>query len=273
MMSHTRRSNPQEQTLANKAFALLREDILGGWLEPGSRLRLIELQHHYGLGISPLREGLMRLQSEGLVIGVGQRGFTVPPVTLAEFADLVRAREHIETIALTDAVAYGDAEWETEVVAAFHRLSLATIPRDLKDVEAAKSFQALHCGFHQALVAGCGSPWLLRLHAQVLDHTERYRARVLQHLQSRASKRPRHIIGEHRAIMEAVLARNAPRACGLMRDHLRETLRAFRGAWEQQEEKSDARAPHARRQAPRTKKTGNPPAGHAQRKVERLSRD
>ena len=55
-----------EKTLAERALRLLREDILAGRLAPDARLKVAALQARYGLGISPLREALLRLSSEGL---------------------------------------------------------------------------------------------------------------------------------------------------------------------------------------------------------------
>ncbi|MEO8859573.1 MAG: GntR family transcriptional regulator, partial [Burkholderiaceae bacterium] len=122
--------NPTEKTLAERAWRLLRDDILNGKLAPDTRLRINLLQQTYGIGLSPLREALLRLLSEGLVIAEGQRGFAVAPVSLEELYDLSRARTSLDIGALTQAMAQGGPDWEAQVIAANHLLSRTPLPLD-----------------------------------------------------------------------------------------------------------------------------------------------
>ena len=62
-------------TLREAAYQHLRADIVAGHLEAGKPLRLEALRQRYGLSFSPLREALMRLQSERLVLSTALRGF------------------------------------------------------------------------------------------------------------------------------------------------------------------------------------------------------
>ena len=140
-----------EKTLAERALRLLREDILAGRLAPDARLKVAALQARYGLGISPLREALLRLSSEGLVVAEGQRGFAVAAVSLAELEDLTRARICLETSILAEAIKHGDAEWEAGMVAAYHRLSRTPQPGDPRDREATALWEQRHRAFHDAI--------------------------------------------------------------------------------------------------------------------------
>lgn len=209
----------QARTLASQAQDLLRRDILSGSLAPGQRLRTKDLQARYGLGLSPLRESLQRLSAEGMVVNDEQRGFAVAPVSIAELEDLTVARSALESIMLPMAIAQGNADWEGDIVAAFHRLSRTALPHGPADTADASLWEMRHRGFHHALVAGCGSPWLLRLHAQLVDQSERYRKiRILHHLESPAPARD--VNAEHQAVMDAVLRRDAALAVSLMTQHL-----------------------------------------------------
>lgn len=233
MISLTAEPDTAEKTLADKALRLLRDDVLGARLMPGAKLRIAELQERYGLGISPLREALMRLTSEGLVNVQGQRGFTVASVSLEELQDLTRARICLETALLREAVLHGDAGWEAEMMAAFHRLSRMPLPASAQDDAAVKRWEALHRAFHLSLVAGCNSAWLLRQHNQLADHTERYRRVRLFHSVA-PPQLSRNIEEEHRALMQALLDRDADRACQLMSEHLQQTAAAVAGLWQQE---------------------------------------
>ncbi len=206
-------------TLASQAHDLLRRDILSGTLAPGQRLRTKDLQARYGLGLSPLRESLQRLSAEGIVVNDTQRGFAVAPVSVAELRDLTVARTALESTMLPMAMQLGSADWEGDIVAAFHRLSRTPLPHDPAAMADASLWELRHRSFHHALVAGCGSPWLLRLHGQLVDQSERYRKiRILHHLESQAQVRD--VNAEHRAVMEAVLRRDAAQAVALMTQHL-----------------------------------------------------
>jgi DNA-binding GntR family transcriptional regulator len=117
------------------------------------------------------------------------------------------------------AMQLGGADWEGDIVAAFHRLSRTPLPNDPAAMADASLWELRHRSFHHALVAGCGSPWLLRLHGQLVDQSERYRKiRILHHLESQAQVRD--VNAEHQAVMEAVLRRDAAQAVALMTQHL-----------------------------------------------------
>ena len=223
-------SPPADKTLADRALRLLREDILSARLAPDARLRIVELQKRYGLGISPLREALLRLVSEGFVVAEGQRGFAVASVSLAELQDLTRARIRLEAVLVTEAIALGDAQWEAGVVAAFHMLSRAPLPADHRDLQATAHWEACHRSFHDALVSGCGSKWLLRMHTQLAEHAERYRRIRLFHSVP-SQQLTRSINDEHQALLQAVMDRNTARAVELVQSHLNNTASAVTHFW------------------------------------------
>ena len=224
-LSTARDDAANARTLASQAHDLLRRDILSGTLAPGQRLRTKDLQARYGLGLSPLRESLQRLSAEGIVVNDAQRGFAVAPVSVAELRDLTVARTALESTMLPMAMQLGSADWEGDIVAAFHRLSRTPLPNDPAAMADASLWELRHRSFHHALVAGCGSPWLLRLHGQLVDQSERYRKiRILHHLESQAQVRD--VNAEHQAVMEAVLRRDAAQAVALMTQHLVATSNA-----------------------------------------------
>ncbi|MCC5987997.1 MAG: FCD domain-containing protein [Pararhodobacter sp.] len=210
-------------TLAEKVYVLLRRDIVSGALPGGQPLRLEPLRQRYGAGFSPLREALNRLQAERLVVQAPLRGFSVAPISRAEMWDAIETRITIEVEALRRAIARGDDGWEARIVGAFHALSRQSArmgPRDQPGGEIHQALEARHRAFHRALIDACGSPRLLdyaeRLHAE----TERYRLPVLAGDGAGAA---RDVPGEHRALMEAALARGANQAAALLAAHYRRT--------------------------------------------------
>src|SRR6187397_1941570 len=95
-------------TLTERAAMLVERDIIAGHLAPGARLGIVDLVQRYEIGATPLREGLSRLISRGLIVGIGQRGFRVSDVSREDLEDITQMRTVVEIEALRLAMARGD---------------------------------------------------------------------------------------------------------------------------------------------------------------------
>jgi DNA-binding GntR family transcriptional regulator len=120
-------------------------------------------------------------------------------------------------MAVRKAIEHGDVEWEAQVLSSFHRLSRTPPPTTIANHAA---WALAHRQFHEALVAQCGSPWLLRLCDMLYDKSERYR-----NLAERSTRpEERDTATEHRELMEAIaLERDADKAVALLGAHFRVT--------------------------------------------------
>lgn len=199
----------------------LREEILTGTVAPGSKLKLVPLARRYAVSRGPLREAASRLAAEGLVTIEDQRGFRVASISRADLLDVTRTRQRIEVLALRDSLAHGDLDWEGQVMAALHMLDRVT-PPDPDDTEDQARFSRHHRAFHESLVAACPSAYLLDFRERLYALTERYRNLAAAGYAHRASARD--IAAEHRALAEAVVARDVERACHLLTEHLGHTV-------------------------------------------------
>ncbi|HPD91566.1 MAG: FCD domain-containing protein [Rhodobacter sp.] len=210
-------------TLAEKAYHGLRHDIVRGAFAPGSPLRLADLAERYGMGFSPLREALNRLGAERLVTSETLRGFRVAPLSLAEFEDALATRLLIETEALRLSIARGGDDWAAAIVAALYALKLQA-DRSGPDADLWE-LEARHHAFHRALLAACGSDWMLDFFERLYHATERYRLPVLL---ASTGPRTRDIEAEHKALADATLARTPEQAVALLRDHYLRTADTIR---------------------------------------------
>ena len=207
------------QNLTVAAYERLRADVLACRLRPGQRLKVNELCVSFSVSLGAIREALSRLTAEGLIVATPQRGFSVAPISSEDLRDLTSVRAEIEQSCLLRAIAAGDIAWESEIVAALHRLSHT--PERVAGDEARlnEAWVEVHAGFHEALVAACDSPWLLRLRAQLYAQAERYRR-----LSVPLARIARDLKTEHRALADAVLARDASRSTVLIAEHLSRTM-------------------------------------------------
>ncbi len=208
----------EPRTLASSAYAKLRSDIVDLRLPPGEKLRLKSISERYGYGMGPLREALSRLATENLVEIEDQRGFRVTTVSQTDLMDLTFVRRNIEILALRTAIEIGDDQWEGHVVSTFHRLSLAQERKQNDPATLSNDWKERHFAFHRALVSGCRSPRLIAMRDLLYDQADRYRK-----LAASDFTNPRDIAGEHRAIFDATIARDADLACKLIAEHINKT--------------------------------------------------
>src|SRR5689334_22758949 len=81
---------------SGEVYESVKRDIMLGDLPPGEPLIELELAAHFGCSQGPVREALLQLQEEGLVIRQGHRGTRVADCTADEAIEMFRLRQSIE---------------------------------------------------------------------------------------------------------------------------------------------------------------------------------
>lgn len=207
-------------TQAEQVLQRLHHDIISCKLAPGTKLSIVECSKAYGIGATPLREALSRLAATGLVIAEGNRGFRVGSLSVDDLVDLTKTRMLIEDIALRASIINGDLRWESEIVACAHRLGISALNTD-KSLYLDGSWEELHFQFHAALVSACGANNLLNYWESLFFAATRYRRwNSVNPSLGRNVEDENRAEDEHRAIMDAVLSRNADKAVKLMHSHM-----------------------------------------------------
>lgn len=205
-------------TRAETTYRAMRADILAGRLRPGDKLPFAELGERYDASQGVLREGLARLVAEGLVLSEPQVGYRVMPLSIKDLDDLTDARCEIEGLVLRNSVVNGDVGWESEVVAAHHRLERTPDGKGDVDARVSEVWADAHGNFHRALLSACTND---RLKAMAL--ALRASAEVYRQWSEALHEGERDIGDEHRSLMVAALDRDADRAVELLHHHLRTT--------------------------------------------------
>ena len=210
-------------TLATGVYERMRREILCGDLPPGEKLRVEHLRDRYGVGASPIREALNRLSVEGVVLREDQKGFRVAEVSVAELDELIKTRCWLEATAVRESIAAGGDAWEEDILLAFHRLSKAPRSADAESFEINPAWETLHRAFHMALIGACGSRWLIAYCEHLNDLADRYRQLAIREAYPRRNEQD-----EHRAIMDAAIARDADSAVAALHQHYRRTADIIR---------------------------------------------
>jgi GntR family carbon starvation induced transcriptional regulator len=218
------KAEPEDgRNLTSIVIDRLRLDIVRCVFKPGEKLRIQSLCERYGTNASAIREALSRLVTEQLVVALDHRGYRASSVSRDDLLDLTETRISVECLAMERSIAIGDAEWESQVLAAYHRLSKCTLPFEKSSGSIPAPWELLHRQFHEALISGCRSKWLLTICSALFEKSERYR-----HIANNyTSPLQRDSLAEHRELMEAALSRDAALACSRLKDHFNRTTQVI----------------------------------------------
>ncbi len=197
------------RTLTSATADALRERILDGMYPVGTPLRQEALAAELGVSRIPLREGLLRLEAEGLVTLVPHRGAIVAALPPEDVAELFEVRALLETDLARRAVPRLTARDDAQL-----RHQAARFERVVASGDATQWGDA-NRAFHFALYGAAQRPRTLEMIARLHAQCDRYLR--LQLVLTRGTARA---IREHRAIVAAARARDAVRTARLVREHI-----------------------------------------------------
>jgi DNA-binding GntR family transcriptional regulator len=195
--------------LVEEATQALRDAILSGRLSSGTRLRQTELAARLAISRTPIREALGRLQQEGLVEILPAAGVRVAVLDLEEAAELYDVREVLDGLAARLAARRADAP----ALAQLDKL-LARMTRSRERGDASQWFPA-HVAFHDEIFRAAGNARL-----QAMSSVVRLSIRHFHPLLLRTANRLEDALREHRAIFEAIAARDDVEAERRARAHI-----------------------------------------------------
>jgi|HubBroStandDraft_2_1064218.scaffolds.fasta_scaffold72890_2 DNA-binding GntR family transcriptional regulator len=221
-------------TRTEQVFTALRSDILGGYFAPGQRLPFAELRERYNASVGVVREALLRLSEQSLAIAEPQLGFRVITISAPDLRDLTEARVEIEGLVLRQALDTGDIAWESQVLAAHHSLE-RTPQRDPRDPKRfSEEWAVVHGIFHNTLLKGCRNARLLAIALSLRDAAELYRRWSLP----LGGDDQRDVAGEHKALLDAVLAHDVNLAISLQTMHIKRTTQVLLNVFDSEAERA-----------------------------------
>ena len=212
----TRQPFRRPPTAQEAVLAELRRAIVSGELKPGEQVLQDALAERFGVSRVPLREALKILEGEGQVIYRPHRGYFVAELDLDDLREVYRIRDVLETEAVTTAVEHITEAELADVELALQEVERAADSGDL--VAMAESNRRFHFGLMEA----AHMPRLSRLVRILWDATDVYRSVYYSEGGHRSA-----VIDEHRAVLEAVKAGDADRACAVLREHRERAVKAL----------------------------------------------
>jgi DNA-binding GntR family transcriptional regulator len=198
-------------TVRARAATELRDRILTGRLRPGARLDLDEITREFGTSRTPVREALLELSYEGLVIVSPRSGITVVGIT---------PEDSVDNFAVLAALTGKAAEWATARITA---PQLAELHELADAVDGADDVVDANRRFHRAVNLASGSPRLLTYLRQAVRVVPASYFRLFPEQERRSH-------AEHAALLEAISRGDAVAARTIVEAHVLDAGAAL-GDW------------------------------------------
>ena len=208
-------------TKADGAYLEMRNQILRGTLEPGSRVDYVQLSASLGVSITPLREALRRLEADHLVIRNAHRDVVIAALTREEASELVAVRQELDLLAARLAAVHmtKDELDNARVLVASQAEEQAL--RYLEDAGipvAAGGLLSVNRAFHRMVYCGSHNQVLIQYRDAISTRTERYV--ILASQLNTVPPGAYRLL--HDKLLTALEARDATAAEDLMQAHYRE---------------------------------------------------
>lgn len=156
--------------LSDKTYHYLRRKLLAGELHPGSRLDYKKIGEELGISVTPVREAMGKLASEGLVELVPRAGAIVRKLGRQEAEELYGVREAIETYAAAKAagkILNAQLEQLEQLLNKMHEI-VSKAPAASNGVltgDALAEFLEADLAFHMSVIEAAGNARLTKLAA------------------------------------------------------------------------------------------------------------
>lgn len=202
-----------------EVVTLIRADVLRSTFAPSERLVEADLAERYGVPRAAVRNALVVLASEGLVLREPNVGARVRALTIEEAIELAETRQELESFSARLAATRATDEDRAAIEECLRRLQAATMTEDLS------AYADASVDFHVAVGRAAHHGVIRRILAEVRNH------RFDHHFPAAFAGGPaRTSMPDHAEIGRAVLARDPEAAAAAMHRHVGSIVRRLR-AW------------------------------------------
>jgi DNA-binding GntR family transcriptional regulator len=213
---HLTPSGSVEQPSKAVVAAEIRSRITSGRLPLGGRISDKKLAAELNVSRTPVREALVQLQGEGLVVMRPQSGTFVFDLTIDEVREICATRAILEAGALRLAAEAGSTDPMARLSLLIGRAAIALNDGDLALCD------ELDCQFHEGMVAASANTYLIRAYRGISD-----RLRALRHRLPRERDRMARAIAQHRHIIDLWAAGRLDQATTEISSHVLNVARVL----------------------------------------------
>jgi DNA-binding GntR family transcriptional regulator len=195
----------QKEKLSNQVYNLLKEMIIDHRFQPGSRLNVEQLAREMGVSRTPVWEAVGRLEQEGLLENIPNRGVFMATLTPEIAFELYQVREELESLAATLAAP------RIETAALDEMEKCLELQRQVIEKEDLVAYSRLDFEFHAAVYLASGNHVLQEL-LEAIKNKMRPLSLQVQPLLSRFYQ-------DHQNILQALKKHDPAAAAAAFRRH------------------------------------------------------
>jgi DNA-binding GntR family transcriptional regulator len=186
-----------DASLRNKVFKHIKTQIITGEYSPGETLLESKLADELGVSRTPIREAIRLLELEGLVETTAKKGAAVLGISKKDVEDIFAIRQLIEGLAGRWAALHLAPEETKELQKIFDLMEFYALKNDVEELT------ELDNKFHHIIYEASGSKILKLTLSNLHEYVQMARLESLK-----IHDRLPHTLEEHRAILDAFLARD-----------------------------------------------------------------
>jgi DNA-binding GntR family transcriptional regulator len=205
--------------LKNWAYETIKRRILNIEVNAGEQLRIESLAEQLGTSRTPVREALLKLESEGLVRAASRVGFFVRGITKKDLEELFELREILESFAAEKAAGFVDGQ-DIRILKEYQRRAGNAISEGNTS-----EFMEMEIAIHTLILRKADNSRLIQMIEGIKDLIRRERI-----LSLKSSENIRESFKEHRGIIDALKNKDTKMAGKMMRSHIvavRDRLTSF----------------------------------------------
>ena len=202
----------QRGSLGNRAFIILRDKILNEEYVKGQKLNEVTLAKELSISRTPIREALKQLELEGLVESIPNKGVFVIGFSPRDIDDMFEIRVALESLAIELAIDRMTEENLARIKKIFELMEFYTSKDDQHEIS------LLNIQYHDSIYQSTCSQYF----AQLLKDINYYVSVTSRHSISQP-ERLDTALQEHKAIYDAIVAKDKEKAKEMIQKHIRST--------------------------------------------------
>ncbi len=200
----------KRRTVTSSVVDLIRDRIISGFYKGGQQIRQEAIAEEAGVSRIPIREALLQLEAEGLVVIHTHKGAVVASLTVEDAIDIFEARLALEPFILKQAI-----ERATDIDIEHVKHALADYSKGLEEKVAPAKLSELNWAFHKAMSRPARRPRSLALLSSLYNSADRY-----LRLQIDARTAQAKALEDHEALAAAFAEGNQTLAQKLLKKHI-----------------------------------------------------
>jgi DNA-binding GntR family transcriptional regulator len=201
------------ELLNQKVYRLLKESIIKGFLEPGTKLLENKIAEEMQVSRTPVREAMQKLVAEGFVKTAPNQTMVVTEVSPEDVKEVLQIRGVLEGLAARITAKKINRQEIDELENVVTKMSLHVSRENLS------SYCKVDDEFHNLILNICGNKWIIQIRDNLGSFIYRFRIKSLS-----IPGRLKHSLEEHQAIMESLKKHDSAKADRLSQIHMENTV-------------------------------------------------